>query len=186
MIVRVPTLCSARLPSSASSFGLDGNRLRLDRALRGIVARKSRAGRLNDGALGANDLLEHLALLRLRLADARGGQAALEDRHACTEADRRSQLPGLECPVVVSGDVVDIGLAPQPADKVGRRLGSGNVHVIAGGNRLPADGNEVGVIGERNSNRFVRRRRKRRERRRGRKYARRMADDLPVGRLARR
>ena len=75
--------------------GLDRDGLGLDRLLRGIIIGEGGAGRLDDRALGADDLLEHLALLRLRLADARRGQAALEDRDAGAEPDR-----GLRCPVL--------------------------------------------------------------------------------------
>ena len=68
--------------------GLDRDDLGLDRFLGGIIAREGGAGRLDDGALGADDLLQHLPLLRLRLANAGRGKAALEDRNAGAEADR--------------------------------------------------------------------------------------------------
>ena len=75
--------------------GLDRDGFGLDRLLRRIVIGEGRAGRLDDGALGADDLFEHLALLRLRLADPRRRKAALEDRHAGAEADRWLRCPWL-------------------------------------------------------------------------------------------
>ena len=67
---------------------LDRDGLGLDRLLRGVVVGEGRAGRLDDGALGADDLLQHLSLLRLRLTDPGRGKAALEERNPRAETDR--------------------------------------------------------------------------------------------------
>ena len=68
---------------------LHGDSLRLDRFLGRIVGREGGAGRLDDRALSADHLLQHLALLRLRLANARRRQSPLEDRHPSVQPDRR-------------------------------------------------------------------------------------------------
>ena len=88
MTVRVPTLCSARAPSRASSLAWTATVFGLDGLLRRIVSGKGGARRLNDRALGADDLLEHLSLQRLRLADPGGGKAALEDRNPGVQPGR--------------------------------------------------------------------------------------------------
>ena len=61
---------------------LNRDGLGLDRVLRRVVVGVVGAGGLDDGALGAHDLLERLALPRLGLPDAGCGEAALEERDA--------------------------------------------------------------------------------------------------------
>ena len=59
----MPTVCSARAALERELVGLDRDGLRLDRLLRGVIIGEGGAGRLNDRALGADDLLERLTLM---------------------------------------------------------------------------------------------------------------------------
>ena len=67
--------------------GLDRDGLRLDLLLRRVIVGERRAGGRHHRALGADDLLERLALERLGLPRARRGQPALEDRNPGVESD---------------------------------------------------------------------------------------------------
>ena len=68
--------------------GLDGDGLRLNLLLSRIIVGKGGAGRRDDCALGADDLLERLAFECLGLPGARCGKPALEDRNLGVEPDR--------------------------------------------------------------------------------------------------
>ena len=101
--------------------GLDRDGLGLDRLLRRLVGGEGGAGRLDDRALGADDLLQHLALERLRLADARRGQAALEDRHSGAETPTLVAVPASANAPLSPPMSIDIGRADATPDSVGRR-----------------------------------------------------------------
>ena len=80
--------------------GLNRDGVRLDRLLRGFISGKGGAGNGDHRALGPDDLLQGLALDRLRLAGPGGGKAALENRYPGTEPGRRlrpgarARMPG--------------------------------------------------------------------------------------------
>ena len=86
-MVRVPTLFSARAPSSASSLALTATSLEAIALERRLIVGEGRPGVRDDQPLGGDALLERLAFERLRLADPRGGKAALVERDAALQAD---------------------------------------------------------------------------------------------------
>ena len=86
-MVRVPTLFSARAPSSASSLALTATWFDAIASSRGLIVGEGRAGVGDDRALGRDALLERLAFERLRLADPGRGKSALIERNAALHAD---------------------------------------------------------------------------------------------------
>ena len=180
----MPTLCSARVPFEREFVGRNRRLGRADHVLGGAEAGISGARVGDDRAFGGGDLLERAALARLRLADARAGLAALEQRQGRLQAGAwRSGRVWANCwatvPLPSVFEIIGViaagegGQARQP-----RR--ARDADVVIGRPRLLARGFERGIVVDRDIDRVVRARRERRQRRRRLEILGKLADDAQV------